>query len=568
MSTCNGAIDLILCLGFLVRNEKEMKIRMGKMKKKADSRPNILIFVPDEMRGEVITNPQIKMPNMRGLVDDGGIIFTQNFSVNPVCAPSRICTFTGQYPHNGAHRSLYQLLRPGEENLFHILKENGYEVMWIGRNDLFQKSAIHESVTKRIGGLVRDLIGPVIKEGIKKFGLFRMIRLGLKLRKMKDYKKMLSIPEIAHLAKIVMGKRPFSKESKWYNTFYAGKIPDEQARKSIDAKIIKNTLKYLEKVGKSKLKTRKPFCLYVPIAFPHPPYEVEDPYFSMYERSKLISPYPFTLEQTDRAKKPAYVNIMHQKYDLDKLSDDDYREILATYYGMCTKVDDLFGKLIQKLKELKMYDNTLVSIFADHGDYVCSYGLTEKWPTGMEDTLLNVPFLIKLPKERSSVTHSEVLTQTIDVFPTILEVAGIEHPYTHFGKSLLPLIRGSTKTHRDVVFAEGGYDQREPQAFEDISSSTEVPGVGIYYYKGKVQKDIPFTRCRATMIRTKKWKMTLRSSPEAVEELYDLENDPTELHNLFEEPKFTQIIAELKEQLLRWYLETSDNPHYEHKRDP
>ena len=62
------------------------------------------------------------MPNMRGIVDDGGVIFTQNFSVNPVCAPSRICTFTGQYPHNGGHRSLYQLLRPGEENLIPYLK--------------------------------------------------------------------------------------------------------------------------------------------------------------------------------------------------------------------------------------------------------------------------------------------------------------------------------------------------------------------------------------------------------------------------------------------------------------
>ena len=117
-----------------------------------------------------------------------------------------------------------------------------------------------------------------------------------------------------------------------------------------------------------------------------------------------------------------------------------------------------------------------------------------------------------------------------------MELAGIEHPYTHFGKSLLPIIRGETDTHRDVVFAEGGYDlEREPQSFEDVGNSPHDPGIGIYYYKAKIQLDQPETVCRTTMIRSKKWKMTLRSHPDAVEELYDLENDPNELHNIYDD---------------------------------
>ena len=531
------------------------------------NKPNLLIFVPDEMRGEVITNPQIRMPNMRGIREDGGVIFTQNFSANPVCGPSRVCTFTGQYPHNGGHRSLYQFLRKGDENLFRILKENGYDVIWAGRNDLFHKEAIKSSISKRIGGNTTNrIVKTLIKEGIRKYGLFRMLRIIRKARKSKNMKSMLHIPEIANLAENIIGKRPFDMDSKWYNTFYFGELENVAQEMFEDDEIISHTLGYLDEYA-SKTKHRKPFCLYVAISLPHPPYHIEEPYFSMYDRSKLTPPYPLNLDLNDRAKKPAYATILHNKYGLDKLSDDDNREILATYYGMCTKVDGFFGRIVQKLKDLDLYDNTMVTSFADHGDYAASYGLTEKWPSGMEDALLNVPLLVKLPNETASLSQTASLTQTIDIFPTILEVAGIEHPYTHFGKSLLPVVRGGTETHRDAVYAEGGYDPREPQAFEDVGQSPDDPGFGIYFHKTNTQRVQPETVCRTTMCRTEKWKLTLRTHPNAVEELYDLEKDPAEIHNLYSDPTYSKIVLELKEKILRWYLETSDNPHYYHKRD-
>ena len=116
--------------------------------------PNILIFMADEMRGDCISldgeiNSIIKTPNLDRLANDG-VVFTKCFTVNPVCVPSRCCTFTGQYVHSNNHRSLYQMLQPHEENLFKFLKEKGYNVVWIGRNDLFSKESIKESVTKRI----------------------------------------------------------------------------------------------------------------------------------------------------------------------------------------------------------------------------------------------------------------------------------------------------------------------------------------------------------------------------------------------------------------------------------
>jgi len=116
--------------------------------------PNIIIFMADEFRGDCVSldgkrNPIIKTPNIDQLAKDG-VAFRNCFTVNPVCGPSRCCMFTGQYVHSNNHRSLYQLLQPHEDNLFKLLKDKGYEVVWIGRNDLFGKEAIKQSVTKRL----------------------------------------------------------------------------------------------------------------------------------------------------------------------------------------------------------------------------------------------------------------------------------------------------------------------------------------------------------------------------------------------------------------------------------
>ena len=202
--------------------------------------PNIVLFMADEMRGDTVSlgnrhNPAIKTPNIDALAEDG-VAFTNCFTVNPVCAPSRISTFTGQYVHSSNHRSLYQLLQPHEENLFKFLKKKGYEVIWAGRNDLFGKKAGKESVTKRISsGLPKGNV----KDILKKWKL-----------------------------------NPFKEGEKFHKSFYYGERSEEQSH-DFDVNVIQSALEYLDS------KPNKPFCLYVALSFPHPPYTVEEPYFSM-----------------------------------------------------------------------------------------------------------------------------------------------------------------------------------------------------------------------------------------------------------------------------------------------
>jgi len=480
--------------------------------------PNIVLFVADEFRGSAVSlegnhNSVIKTPNIDALARDG-VAFTRCFTVNPVCAPSRISTFTGQYVHSSGHRSLYQLLEPHDDNLFKFLKKKGYEVISIGRNDLFTRRGMKESYTKRIrmhfpSGGMKEILSQV-------------------------------------------KTNPFSPDHKFFKSHYFGKRTEVQA-KDVDYHIIQDALDYLNSNPK------QPFCLYLPINFPHPPYTVEEPYFSMYDRNKVPAPIPPKLDN-----KPEFMELMHERCGLDKLTEEDFREILATYYGMITRADHQFGQIIQKLKEIGQYDNTALFFFADHGDYAGNYGLTEKWPNAFQDCLVNIPLVIKLPGIMPENHIIDELIQSIDIFPTILEIAQIDNDYTHFGKNLIPLIKGDLKKHRDAVFAEGGYNPREPQCFESKVEDPHNPIMGVYYEKTNLPITHPETVARSTMIRTKMWKMVIRA--EGTEELYDLQYDPNEVNNLYYVDAYAKIKTELKEKMLRWYLNTSDNPHYKRQR--
>jgi len=153
-------------------------------------------------------------------------------------------------------------------------------------------------------------------------------------------------------------------------------------------------------------------------------------------------------------------------------------------------------------------------------------------------------------------------TQSLDLYPAVLEQTGVHTPYTHFGLSLTELMEGEVQ--RDAVFAVGGYDLREPQAFEAGINSHDDPLMGIYFEKLKLQNDDPTTVARSAMIRTKDWKLVIRTAGK--EELYDMKHDPNELTNREDDPTLEEVDEKLRERLLYWYLRTSDNPHWEHER--
>jgi choline-sulfatase len=518
-------------------------------------KPNIVIIIADDLRADTLENPIVRTPHLTALRKDG-VTFAQNYAVNPVCAPSRIANFTGLYPQVNGHRSLYQLLRPHEENLFRILKENGYETVMAGKNDLMTTPSLRTSFRRRLSGPQSVQI-KLIRQSLRHLKLrkkSKMLALAFRLFvvERKSLSGLFGDERLQEFADILPAARsPYSRGHRLQHSFYFGKAEPASPAAQTEPLIFESAVSWLASGP------RQPFCLYIAATLPHTPYQVEEPYFSMYERATIADPIPARLDD-----KPHFMREMYSRYDLAQLTPEDLRELRATYYGMVTKLDEQVGRIVAALKAQELYDDALILFLSDHGDYVGDYGLVEKWPTGFQDDLLRAPLIVKYPADAHAGQRVDGFTQSLDLFPTVLEQAGIQTPYTHFGQSLTSLMEGAVE--REAVYAVGGYDPREPQAFEAGIQSDDDPFMGHYFEKLKLQQDDPTTVARAAMLRTREWKLIIRTAGK--EELYDLENDPQELYNLIDDPALSEVRNNLRERFLHWYLRASDNPHWEHER--
>ena len=148
--------------------------------------------------------------------------------------------------------------------------------------------------------------------------------------------------------------------------------------------------------------------------------------------------------------------------------------------------------------------------------------------------------------------------EAFDMMATVLDLADIEPQHTHFARSLTPQLNGAAGDPDRAAFADGGYAKFEPRCFEmsEGGSSAGWKPEGIYYPKGKQQQDHPLSVCRATMIRTRSAKLIHR--PEGVSELYDLDEDPKELENLYGRSEHASLQQELTTRLLDHCVQTSD----------
>ena len=463
---------------------------------------NLVIFQPDEMRAESVTcygHPVVRMPNYGRLAAEG-VLFEQCHVQHTVCSPSRCSMMTGWYPHISGHRTLWHLLRPHEPSLFGYLREAGYHVEWFGKNDLYAPESFPRCVDR--------------------FTSFPGGHSGAN----------------AH--------RP--GDAGYYAFDYApfpGR-PEETA----DMRCVQAGIQFL----RSRRAGDPPFVLYLPLSMPHPPYGAPSPYHTMYDPDGLPPLRPVGL-----CGKPEYFQGIRDYRGLDRLPAGFLERLQATYLGMNSYVDWMLGQLLDALDETGLVDDTCLIVTADHGDWAGDYGLVEKWPSALDDTLTRVPLLIRAPGAKEGHTvHGPV--ELMDIMATALDLAGVEARHTHFARSLVPQLRGEADDLGRAVFAEGGYDLHEPRSFEGRWAEYDIPRdpAHIYWPKGLLQQERPLSVCRATMIRTREYKLVRRPADQS--ELYDLRTDPRELDNAYGDPRYCAERDDLEGQLLDWCIRTSD----------
>ena len=465
----------------------------------ADARPNVVLFVTDQWRAKdsgYWGNPVIETPHIDALAR-GGAGLRWCFVQNPVSTPSRVSMATGWYCHVNGHRTMHYMLRRNEPNLLRYFKEAGYHVWWGGKNDMIAEEVISLSCHDRIQGT-----------GGRK----------------------------------TVGGSPWKLGDRLYHTFLWGEVTANYGPSLSDDYVAEQAAEFI------RHPPAEPYFMLVNQTFPHPPYAVAEPYFSMYDRSHV----PFPIRPPDGfAGKPKILPLVHKRMRMDEVTDDELREMVAVYYGMITKTDRNLGRIVAALRETGAWDSTIVVATSDHGDFVGDYLLAEKMQNTFEDALVNVPFAIRVPGFAPLPAPSEALIELVDLLPTLVEACGIELGHTHFGRSLLPLLRGETEDHRRYVFSEGGGLTSEIHTHE-----TDRPRENIYWSRPALQFTQPEVHGKAVMIRSKEWKYVRRLYD--TDELYDLRNDPDEVHNLIAEESLAPIRDELVAAMATWFIETGD----------
>jgi arylsulfatase A-like enzyme len=486
-----------------------------------DGRPNLIIFNPDQWRGDVLGhlgNLGAVTPNLDRLVETDAVSFRNTFCQNPVCTPSRCSFMTGWYPHVRGHRTMHHMLRSDEPNLLRILKEAGYFIWWGGKNDLVQRELGFEAYCdvknpppdSALHPVWRDLHGRDDWRGKSNGDRFFSFYYG-KIEKPDSFQ----------------GETPFVYDGDWHHVLSA--------------------ISFLKNASQDR-----PFCIYLPLGYPHPPYAVEDPWYSLIHRDRIPERVP-TIR--DWSNKPSILKGIYESQHLMNWTEDLWRELRATYYGMCARVDYQLGLLLNALKATGLYDNTALFFFADHGDFTGDYGLVEKTQNTFEDCLAHVPMIIKPPNNVEVCPGvRDGLVELVDFPATVYDMISLDPGYTHFGRSLLPLMAGLTHKHREAVFCEGGRLHGEVQAMEPMPESKVEDW--LYYPRVHLQHREGPEHTKAVMCRTKEFKYVFRLYE--THELYDLVNDPGEIENKINDPTLDDVKTKMKERILQFMVETAD----------
>jgi arylsulfatase A-like enzyme len=448
-----------------------------------DRKPNVLLFMSDDLNTALsgFGHPQCKTPQLDELAKRG-IRFENMHCQYPVCGASRASMMTGLYPYTNG-----MLGNSGN------LRENLPDVVTMSQ--LFRNHDYH--------------VGRVSK--IYHMGIPTEILAGT--AEHDDPPSWDETVNIKALEQNAPGVRtewsPGDKGSQTFTGVEASTGDLEHA----DGMAAEAAIEFL------KRNQEKPFFLGCGFVRPHVPLVAPSKYFDLYDRDAMIAP---VVPEGDLDDVPGIIRD-YKSISRYGVTPELHKGLLEAYYASVSYMDAQVGRVLDALDELGLRENTIVIFSSDHGYLLGHHNKFQKQHLFEEAT--RVPFILSVPWMKD--THGEAtghLTELIDLYPTVAELAGLTPPKGLPGTSLVPLL--------------------------------ENPSTGEW------SKDLVFTISRSggESIRTADWRFTHWGFGEKGEELFDRKNDPGEFTNLAKNPEYAAKRKELKALLEAKRIEAGYDP--------
>jgi len=462
------------------------------------NKTNILFITSDQQHYSAMgyLNPELKTPNLDKLVKEG-TTFHRAYTVNPTCTPTRASWITGLYPSQHGAYSLGTKLMENIPTVGSIFSQNGYKTALIGKAHFQPLKSTPEYPSIEAYPILHDLDfwkkfhGPFY--GFEHVELARnhtneshvgqhyalwMIEKGY--NNWRDY--FLPTPDFF---KSPEDKYPYSTH-KNPKPGEAWEIPEEI---HYNTWIAERTNALMEEYKKNN----SPFFIWASFFDPHPQYMVPEPYASMYDPTKISVPEHKPGEFDD---KPPYFSLSQiENPDFSDFYEEEGNGIqgagshlrskeikaknIATMYGMMTMLDKYIGKILDKLDELGLSENTLVCYTTDHGDFLGQHGLVAKAIHHYED-LLKVPLVVKMPGTIPEGKISNSLQSTLDLPQTFLSFAKLPIPRNMTGIDEKSVWNGEVENIRKYVMIE---NQHQPTKLNIRTYIDQRYKVTVYYDK-------------------------------------------------------------------------------------
>ena len=460
----------------------------------ANARLNVLLIVCDDLNTHVSTSgyPHINTPHLDRLAKES-LIFNRAYCQYPVCGPSRASFLSGLYPESTGvlnNKIDIRKTRPGTPSLPQFMKENGYWTGGVGKIFHTERHEPGELGWNEYHRFENDEF-PFVTEARKKFEAENgSVERGKTRRQWKE--------KLSGLFPQTRGQ-----QSPGYGP---SGLNDSQHRDG------RNARKVVEWLGE-KSYGDKPFFITVGIHKPHVPFIAPQKYFNLYPKNRLQFELNPVNDWNDIPKMAMVKRYSGFGFELGKENDPLRREYTQAYHACVSFVDAQIGLILDKLKEQKLWDDTIVIFTSDHG-----YHLGEHFMWGkvtLFEECARVPLVVRVPGVSKAGTSSEGLVETIDLFPTLVELCKLAAPAHLQGGSYAGLIREPS--------GEG-----KPSAYTVVSRGNQL----------------------GRSIRTSRWRYAEWGAAEAAE-LYDLERDPREYTNLAKSSKHRAALNRMKESLAK-----------------